>query len=124
MEASGPGPVPGVREIRVGDLNTHETLMAMIRDSHDVAHPGPNQRRIPVCRPKLGESERRLVNECLKGGWVSGISPYVERFEDTFARYCGAKYGVACNSGTTALHLALVSLGLEKETKLLSQHLP
>ena len=56
----------------------------------------------------------RLVGECLKDGWVSGISPYVERFEGAFANYCGAKYGVACNSGTTALHLALVSSGIRE----------
>ncbi|MDG6958287.1 MAG: DegT/DnrJ/EryC1/StrS family aminotransferase [Nitrososphaerota archaeon] len=68
--------------------------------------------KIPVCRPKLGESEYRVVNQCLKDGWVSGISPYVERFEADFAKFCGAKYGVACNSGTTALQLALATLGI------------
>jgi perosamine synthetase len=68
--------------------------------------------KIPVCRPTLGESESRLVNQCLKDGWISGISPYVEKFEQSFASYCGCKYGVACNSGTTALHLALATLGI------------
>lgn len=68
--------------------------------------------KIPVCRPTLGESESRSVNECLKDGWISGISPYVERFEEAFAKYCGCKYGIACNSGTTALHLALATLGI------------
>ncbi len=68
---------------------------------------------IPVCSPTIGERESDLVNQCLKDGWISGISPYVERFESSFAKYCGCDYGVACNSGTTALHLALASLGIE-----------
>ena len=98
----------------VGKAKHIQMFMTTTRGSHDVARSSPSQHKIPVCRPKLGESERRRVNECLEGGWVSGISPYVERFEDAFARYCGVKYGVACNSGTTALHLALVSLGIKE----------
>lgn len=68
--------------------------------------------KIPVCRPSLGKSESILVDQCLREGWISGISPYVERFEEAFSKFCGAKYGVACNSGTTALHLALATLGI------------
>ena len=77
-----------------------------------MSHTHQSGYKIPVCRPKLGESEYRVVNQCLKDGWVSGISPYVERFEADFAKFCGAKYGVACNSGTTALQLALATLGI------------
>lgn len=71
-----------------------------------------NKFNIPVCEPKFGKAEANLVEQCVKDGWVSGISPYVERFEEAFAKYSGAKYGVACNSGTTALHLALTTLGI------------
>lgn len=39
-------------------------------------------------------------------------SKNVNRFEEEFAAYCGAKYGVACSSGTTALHLALRACGI------------
>ena len=66
--------------------------------------------KIPVSRPTLGPEDAEMVAQCVKEGWVSGISPYVERFEEEFARFCGCKYGVACNSGTTALHLALAAL--------------
>jgi perosamine synthetase len=66
--------------------------------------------RISVSSPLITDSDILKVRECLKSGWVSGISPYVEEFERSFAKYCGCRYGVATNSGTTALHLALATL--------------
>ena len=50
--------------------------------------------------------------EAVASGWLSSRGPFVARFEDTFARFCGARRGVACASGTTALHLALASLDI------------
>jgi len=44
----------------------------------------------------------------------AGISPLVDQFEQKFAEWCGLRYGVATNSGTSALHLALVALGIGK----------
>jgi len=41
------------------------------------------------------------------------LGPKVEQFENSFANYCGTKHAIAVNSGTTALMLSLVSLGLE-----------
>lgn len=69
--------------------------------------------RIPVCAPKIGEDEVQRVIECIHSNWISGISEYVVKFEDKFAKYCGCKYGVATNSGTTALHLALATLDIK-----------
>lgn len=66
--------------------------------------------KIPVAAPQITTSDVSRVTECLRSGWVSGISPYVEEFEKKFAEFCGCKYGIATNSGTTALHLALASL--------------
>jgi perosamine synthetase len=68
--------------------------------------------RIPVCAPKIDEYDIQRVIECMRSTWISGVSKYVEEFEEKFARYCGCKYGVATNSGTTALHLALVTIGI------------
>ena len=73
--------------------------------------------KIPVASPQLTEADISMVSECLRSGWVSGTSPYVEEFERKFAEFCGCKYGVATNSGTSALHLALATLkvGLRNE---------
>lgn len=68
--------------------------------------------RIPVACPDLGAPERRYVLQCLESGWISSAGPFVPRFEATFARRCGVPYGVATNSGTGALHLALAGSGI------------
>ncbi|HAH22103.1 MAG TPA: aminotransferase DegT [Candidatus Omnitrophica bacterium] len=69
---------------------------------------------IRVNEPIFGKEELRLVSECIKTNWISSEGPFVKEFEHEFARFCGVKYGVACSSGTAALHLGLLSLGLEK----------
>ncbi len=68
--------------------------------------------KIPVAAPKIGDKELQYVTECVKSSWISSLGWYVKEFEKRFSSYCGAKYGVATSSGTTALHLALASLGI------------
>lgn len=68
---------------------------------------------IPVCIPTLTGKESRYVNECLRSNWISSRGKFIAEFERGFARYCGVKFGVATTNGTTALHLALVSLGIK-----------
>jgi perosamine synthetase len=67
---------------------------------------------IPVCEPVLGEREREYVLDCLDGNWISSLGKYIPRFERMFSSFCGAGNGVACSSGTAALHLALESLDI------------
>ncbi len=74
---------------------------------------------IPVCEPLLVGNEEKYVLDCIRSGWVSSAGRYVEEFEQQFAEYCGCRYGVSTTSGTTALHLALVSLGIGKEDEVI-----
>lgn len=67
---------------------------------------------IPVSEPDIGELEERYVLEAIRSGWVSSIGPFVERFEAEFARFCGVKHAIAVSNGTTALHLALLAVGV------------
>ncbi len=67
---------------------------------------------IPVFAPWLSENVRRYVLDCVESGWISSLGEYVGRFERDFARFCEAQHAVATSNGTTALHLALVTLGL------------
>lgn len=67
---------------------------------------------IPVCEPVFDGNEAKYVAECVATGWVSSVGKYVNQFEEMFSAYCGVPYGVACSSGTTALHLAMVALGI------------
>lgn len=70
---------------------------------------------IPVCEPKLDGNELEYVKRCFETSWISSAGENIQRFEEKFAEACGAKYGVSCTNGTTALHLALATLGVGKE---------
>ncbi len=67
---------------------------------------------IPVYQPCLSGNEKKYVNECLDSTWISSKGKFVSAFEEQFAQYVGAKYATAVCNGTTALHLALVALGI------------
>ncbi|MBL8550625.1 MAG: DegT/DnrJ/EryC1/StrS family aminotransferase [Hyphomonadaceae bacterium] len=67
---------------------------------------------IPVCEPLLTGNESRYVEDCIKSGWVSSEGKYITAFEEKWAAYCGAKFGVACSNGTTALQMAVSALDL------------
>ncbi|HEY4147065.1 DegT/DnrJ/EryC1/StrS family aminotransferase [Pinirhizobacter sp.] len=70
-------------------------------------------KRISIAQPKLAGNERKYVLDCLDTNWISSIGKYIGAFEDVFASFCGVKHAIAVNNGTTALHLALVALGLQ-----------
>ena len=67
---------------------------------------------LPFSRPFLGEEEEREVIDVLRSGWLT-TGPRVGRFETEFAGLVGAPAALALSSGTAALHLALVVLGIE-----------
>ena len=67
---------------------------------------------IPVCEPTLKGNERKYVLECLETNWISSKGKYIDLFETEFSSYCNRRFGVACSSGTAALHLALAALGI------------
>jgi perosamine synthetase len=68
---------------------------------------------IPLSVPHIRGHEWDYVKDCLDGEWVSSAGPFVDRFEKEFAAYVGAKYAVACSSGTAALHVALLIAGVK-----------
>lgn len=61
---------------------------------------------IPVFRPSMGDEEIKEVASVLKSGWI-GLGPKTQEFEEKFTKYVGAKYAIAVNSCTAALHLGL-----------------
>lgn len=67
---------------------------------------------IPLAVPNIGQAERDAVLHAVESGFVSSVGPAVAAFEDEFARRVGARYAVACTSGTAAIHVALVLLGV------------
>lgn len=65
---------------------------------------------IPVAEPLLDGKELEYVTDCVKSGWISSLGKYVRDFEQGFADYCGARYGVATSNGTVAIHLLAAAL--------------
>jgi perosamine synthetase len=75
---------------------------------------------IPVFEPVISEDEIKMVVDALRKGEVSGtFGKYIEDFENEFAAYVGCQYGIAVNSGTSALHLAVAALDLQKGDEVL-----
>ncbi len=70
------------------------------------------QKYIPLSVPNISGNEWKYVKECLDTGWVSSAGPFVNKFEEDFRNYVGAKYAIACSSGTAALHISLKLAGV------------
>lgn len=69
-------------------------------------------RKIPVLEPDLSGNEVKYVSECLRTGWISSKGRYVTLFEQQFTDLVGTAHAITTSSGTAALHLALVGLGI------------
>ncbi len=69
--------------------------------------------RIPVCAPALGQEEGNALIQAFNSGFISGTGDYIEMFEEAFAKATGAKFGIAVNSGTSALHVAYRLMGIK-----------
>ena len=71
------------------------------------------QSRVYLSPPHMSPAERELLIEAFDSNWIAPLGPHVEAFEREFADKIGVKYAVATSSGTSALHLALIILGIE-----------
>jgi UDP-4-amino-4,6-dideoxy-N-acetyl-beta-L-altrosamine transaminase len=67
---------------------------------------------LPYGRQSIDEDDISAVTSILRGSYLT-CGPMVEKFEHAIAEYTGARYAVACSSGTAALHLATLALGLK-----------
>ena len=62
--------------------------------------------------PDMGETERTLLLEAFDSNWIAPLGPHVDAFEEEFANFTGTSHAVALSSGTAALHLGLIALGV------------
>ena len=67
---------------------------------------------IPLSVPNFCGNEHKYVNDAVVSEWVSTGGSLVPKFEQAIAGYCGAAGAVACNSGTSGLHLAMLAAGV------------
>lgn len=69
---------------------------------------------ISLAQPQLSGNEYKYLMDAFFSTWISSTGKYITEFEEKFSKYCNMKYGVTTSNGTTALHLALVTLGIGK----------
>jgi perosamine synthetase len=68
--------------------------------------------QVPLTQPVLDGNELEYVTDCIRTCWISSQGKYVRRFAESFGEYVGNPNALAVSNGTTALHLALVTLGI------------
>ena len=76
------------------------------------AHTESARPRVYLSPPHLGGEEARLVADVFASNWIAPLGPHVDAFEAEFAALVGSPHAVALSSGTAALHLALLHLGV------------
>lgn len=82
-----------------------------------------NEEFVPLSVPRFVGNEKKYLEECIDTTFVSSVGKFVDRFEQMVAEYTGAKRAVVCVSGTNALHMALMLVGVERDDEVLTQAL-
>ncbi|MBN1416834.1 MAG: aminotransferase class I/II-fold pyridoxal phosphate-dependent enzyme [Bacteroidales bacterium] len=72
----------------------------------------PTNKRIYLSPPHMSGHEMKYIKEAFDTNWVAPLGPNVDAFEKSLAEYCSVKHAVALSSGTAAIHLALIILGV------------
>ena len=74
---------------------------------------------IPLSEPSLGGRELEYITRCLTSGWISANGEFVWEMEKLLASYLGVKHVVACNSGTSAIHISLMLSGVQPDDEVI-----
>ena len=69
-------------------------------------------KRLSLHEPKFQGNELKYLKKCIQSTWVSTSGEYIEKFEKRIATYTKSKFAVACNSGTSSLHISLLMAGV------------
>lgn len=77
--------------------------------------------RIWLSPPHMGEQELEYVREAFSSNWIAPLGPNVDGFEEDLADFTGAAHVAALSSGTAALHLALILLGVKQGDEVICQ---
>ncbi|MDB4919031.1 aminotransferase class I/II-fold pyridoxal phosphate-dependent enzyme [Mucilaginibacter sp.] len=79
--------------------------------------------KIWLSSPHMGQQEFSFVKEAFDTNWIAPLGPHVNGFENDLELFTGSKYAAALSSGTAALHLALIMLGIANGDEVICQSL-
>ena len=82
-----------------------------------------NQEFTPLAVPVFAGNEKKYLEECIDTTFVSSVGKFVDRFEKDMAEYAQCNRAVVCVSGTNALHMAMMLVGVERDDEVLTQAL-
>ncbi len=97
----------------------YQDIVDFIR-SHYEAKDGET---VMLHAPTFVGNEKKYLNECIDSTFVSSVGQFVDRFERDMEDFTGAKKAVVCVSGTNALHIAMMLVGVERDDEVLTQAL-
>uniref|UniRef100_UPI00404873DC DegT/DnrJ/EryC1/StrS family aminotransferase n=1 Tax=Algoriphagus sp. TaxID=1872435 RepID=UPI00404873DC len=77
--------------------------------------------KIYLSSPHLGLNEIKYINDAFETNWISPLGPNVDAFESAIQSYTKAAHSAALSSGTAAIHLALILLGIKPNDSVFCQ---
>jgi dTDP-4-amino-4,6-dideoxygalactose transaminase len=77
--------------------------------------------KIWLSTPHMGGNEIKFVQEAFDTNWISPVGPHIAKFENALASYIGVGHCAALSSGTAAIHLALIVLGVKTDDEVICQ---
>lgn len=97
----------------------YQDIVEFIR-SHYNAKDGE---KVMLHAPTFAGNEKKYLNECIDTTFVSSVGQFVDRFERDIEAFTGAKRAVVCVSGTNALHMSMLLVGVKQDDEVLTQAL-
>jgi dTDP-4-amino-4,6-dideoxygalactose transaminase len=77
--------------------------------------------KVWLSAPHMCGAEQKFVQEAFDTNWISPVGPHIGRFEEVLANYVGVEHCAALSSGTAAIHLALIVLGVKRDDEVICQ---
>ena len=119
--------LPGQEPVTIGEREPMSRALALL-DQHlidhipvvdaggrpvDIVMRRELSQRIWLSSPHLGEEETAFVEDAFRTNWIAPLGPHVDGFERELAAYAGVGHAAALSSGTAAIHLGLLLLGVK-----------
>jgi len=93
-------------------FNQKIKIIPLINSKKQLTSVVSYKNQISLAKPNLNGNEKKYLMDCINTGWISSIGKYVTLFEKKFSKFTKIKYCLPVSNGTTALQLALKTLGI------------
>lgn len=105
---------PMARALALMDQHLIDHIPVVDAEGHpvDIVLRRELSQRIWLSSPHLGEEETAFVEDAFRSNWIAPLGPHVDGFESELAAYAGVGHAAALSSGTAAIHLGLLLLGV------------